>query len=161
MFPDLSFKALRREWSTRAGDQAYQPYRISLRQGLITGHEALLSATFGGLVEIPEWLRYECSQAVDDALSSLSPREQRVIRLRFGIDDGIWRSLREIGRDFYLSRQRIRQIEAKALRKLRHPARANGLLMPLLNQQQLKAEIDARIKQVAEMIDSAPGGAGR
>ena len=53
MFPDLSFETLRREWRTRAGDQAYQPYRMSLQQGIITGHEALLSATFGGLVEIP------------------------------------------------------------------------------------------------------------
>ena len=105
-------------------------------------------------------MRYVCSQAVDDALSLLTPRELRVFRLRFGIDDGIWRSLAEIGRDFYLSRERIRQIEAKALRKLRHPVRAKPLLMPLLNQRQIKAEIDAAIKQVAEMIDRWPGGAG-
>ena len=159
MFPDLSFEALRRECSTRAGDQGYQPYRRSLQQGLITGHEALLSATFGGLVEIPEWLKRECSEAIDDVLLSLTPREQRVIQLRFGFD-GRWRTLRETGWHFTLTGERIRQIETKALRKLRHPVRAKPLLMPLLNQRQIKAEIDAAIKQVAEMIDRWPGGAG-
>jgi len=60
-------------------------------------------------------------------LSSLDGREQRVIRLRFGLDDGHPRTLEEVGREFGLTRERIRQIEARALRKLRHPSRSRKL----------------------------------
>jgi DNA-directed RNA polymerase sigma subunit (sigma70/sigma32) len=55
------------------------------------------------------------------ALSTLSAREQRVLRLRFGLEDGRQRTLEEVGAEFNVTRERIRQIEAKALRKLRHP----------------------------------------
>lgn len=64
---------------------------------------------------------------VDDILKSLTNREERVIRLRFGIDDGYHRTLEEVGNIFNVTRERIRQIEDKALRKLRHPTRASVL----------------------------------
>ena len=60
-------------------------------------------------------------------LKSLTPREERVITLRFGLDDGQPRTLEELGKEFNVTRERIRQIEAKALRKLRHPSRAKRL----------------------------------
>ena len=61
---------------------------------------------------------------VDEVLKTLTPREDRVIRLRFGIDDGYHRTLEEVGNIFQVTRERIRQIEEKALKKLRHPSRA-------------------------------------
>lgn len=66
-------------------------------------------------------------QQVIAVLDSLSPREQRVIKLRFGLEDGRSRTLEEVGREFKVTRERIRQIEAKALRKLRHPTRSRKL----------------------------------
>jgi RNA polymerase primary sigma factor len=60
-------------------------------------------------------------------LNSLDGREQRVLRLRFGLDDGHARTLEEVGREFGLTRERIRQIEVQALRKLRHPSRSRKL----------------------------------
>ncbi len=65
---------------------------------------------------------------VDEILQTLTPREERVIRLRFGIDDGYHRTLEEVGNIFNVTRERIRQIEDKALRKLRHPTRSNILM---------------------------------
>lgn len=62
-----------------------------------------------------------------EVLGSLSDREQRVLRMRFGLDDGRPRTLEEVGREFAVTRERIRQIEAKALRKLRHPSRSKKL----------------------------------
>jgi len=60
-------------------------------------------------------------------LHSLSEREKKVIELRFGLMDGHPRTLEEVGREFHLTRERIRQIEAKTLSKLRHPSRSRGL----------------------------------
>ena len=60
-------------------------------------------------------------------LDSLTPRERRVLQLRFGLEDGRSRTLEEVGREFNVTRERIRQIEAKALRKLRHPTRSRKL----------------------------------
>jgi RNA polymerase primary sigma factor len=57
-------------------------------------------------------------------LRTLTPREERIIRLRFGLDDGSQHTLEEVGQVFAVTRERIRQIEAKALRKLRHPSRS-------------------------------------
>ena len=62
-----------------------------------------------------------------EAMSSLTPREEKVLRLRFGLDDGRQRTLEEVGHEFRVTRERIRQIEAKALRKLRHPSRSKKL----------------------------------
>ena len=64
---------------------------------------------------------------VDDVLYSLGEREARVLQLRFGLEDGRSRTLEEVGRDFGVTRERIRQIEAKALRKLRHPSLSRKL----------------------------------
>jgi len=66
-------------------------------------------------------------EQIDAVLSSLSPREQRVLQLRFGLEDGRSRTLEEVGKEFNVTRERIRQIEAKALRKLRHPSRSRRL----------------------------------
>jgi RNA polymerase primary sigma factor len=66
-------------------------------------------------------------EQVDDVLFTLSEREARVLQLRFGLEDGRSRTLEEVGRDFGVTRERIRQIEAKALRKLRHPTRSKKL----------------------------------
>jgi RNA polymerase primary sigma factor len=66
-------------------------------------------------------------EQIDEVLSSLSEREQRVLQLRFGLEDGRSRTLEEVGREFNVTRERIRQIEAKVLRKLRHPSRSRKL----------------------------------
>ena len=60
-------------------------------------------------------------------LLELTDREEKVLRLRFGLDDGRTRTLEEVGREFNVTRERIRQIEAKALRKLKHPSRSKRL----------------------------------
>jgi len=64
---------------------------------------------------------------IDEVLETLNPRERRVLALRFGLKDGRNRTLEEVGREFGVTRERIRQIEAKALRKLRHPSRSKRL----------------------------------
>jgi len=66
-------------------------------------------------------------EQIDEVLSSLTHREQRVLQLRFGLEDGRSRTLEEVGQEFQVTRERIRQIEAKALRKLRHPSRSRKL----------------------------------
>ena len=63
-------------------------------------------------------------EQLNEILSTLTDREAKVLRLRFGIDDGKQRTLEEVGLMFDVTRERIRQIEAKALRKLRHPSRS-------------------------------------
>ena len=62
-----------------------------------------------------------------EVLKTLTPREEKVLRLRFGLEDGRPRTLEEVGKEFNVTRERIRQIEAKALRKLRHPSRSKKL----------------------------------
>jgi RNA polymerase primary sigma factor len=64
---------------------------------------------------------------IAEVLLTLTPREQRVLQLRFGLEDGRQRTLEEVGLEFQVTRERIRQIEAKALRKLRHPSRSRRL----------------------------------
>ncbi len=66
-------------------------------------------------------------EQLEEVLDTLTPREERVLRLRFGLDDGRARTLEEVGQSFGVTRERIRQIEAKALRKLRHPSRSRKL----------------------------------
>ena len=62
-----------------------------------------------------------------EVLDTLTEREQKVLKLRFGLEDGRPRTLEEVGKQFHVTRERIRQIEAKALRKLRHPSRSRKL----------------------------------
>ena len=66
-------------------------------------------------------------EQLNEVLDTLTDREQKVLRLRFGMNDGRARTLEEVGKDFDVTRERIRQIEAKALRKLRHPSRSRKL----------------------------------
>ncbi|MBQ8299010.1 MAG: RNA polymerase sigma factor RpoD [Clostridia bacterium] len=66
-------------------------------------------------------------EQLDEIIETLTPREAKVLRLRFGLDDGKARTLEEVGKEFQVTRERIRQIEAKALRKLRHPSRSKKL----------------------------------
>ena len=66
-------------------------------------------------------------EQLEDVMKTLTPREAKVLKLRFGLDDGRTRTLEEVGKEFNVTRERIRQIEAKALRKLRHPSRSKKL----------------------------------
>ena len=66
-------------------------------------------------------------ERVEEVLETLPPRESRILRLRFGLEDGRYYTLEEVGEKFGLTRERIRQIESKALRRLRHPSRARQL----------------------------------
>ena len=66
-------------------------------------------------------------EQLEEVMSTLTPREEKVLKLRFGLEDGKSRTLEEVGREFKVTRERIRQIEAKALRKLRHPSRSKKL----------------------------------
>ena len=70
---------------------------------------------------------YDVVEQLDEVLSTLTEREQKVLILRFGLEDGRARTLEEVGKEFNVTRERIRQIEAKALRKLRHPSRSRKL----------------------------------
>jgi RNA polymerase primary sigma factor len=64
---------------------------------------------------------------INEALSTLTVKEHRILELRFGLEDGRERTLEEVGLEFRVTRERVRQIEAKALRKLRHPSRSRKL----------------------------------
>ncbi|MFW6109926.1 MAG: RNA polymerase sigma factor RpoD [Patescibacteria group bacterium] len=77
----------------------------------------------------PEEIAFTTSlrDRIREVLSSLDPRERKVLELRFGLEDGRMRTLEEVGKEFNVTRERIRQIEAKALRRLRHPSRAKKL----------------------------------
>ncbi|MBS7176397.1 MAG: sigma-70 family RNA polymerase sigma factor, partial [Clostridiales bacterium] len=66
-------------------------------------------------------------EQLSEVLGTLTEREEKVLRLRFGLEDGRSRTLEEVGKEFDVTRERIRQIEAKALRKLRHPSRSKKL----------------------------------
>ena len=83
-----------------------------------------------------------------ESLETLTEREQQVLRLRFGLDDGRPRTLEEVGRVFHVTRERIRQIEAKALRKLRHPSRSKKL-KELQRQMRLSKRLETIVKQAA------------
>ena len=71
--------------------------------------------------------KHQLTEKLKDVLDTLTPREQQVLRLRFGLDDNRTRTLEEVGQHFQVTRERIRQIEYKALRKLRHPSRSKKL----------------------------------
>ena len=72
-------------------------------------------------------LRINLREQTEQVLKTLTPREEKILRLRFGLDDGSEHTLEEVGQNFHVTRERIRQIEAKALRKLRHPSRSHRL----------------------------------
>ena len=75
-----------------------------------------------------EYTQYKLyREEIDAVLQTLTPREEKVIRLRYGLDDNHPRTLEEVGREFNVTRERIRQIEAKAIRRLRHPSRLKRL----------------------------------
>lgn len=74
-----------------------------------------------------KFLKDQLRDDIEEVLSTLTQREQKILRLRFGLDDGRDRTLEEIGREFNVTRERIRQIEERVLRKLRHPSRSNKL----------------------------------
>ena len=80
---------------------------------------------------VPFWTdaaaRALLSEAIEEALQELNDRERAVVRLRFGLDDGQIRTLEEVGKEFGVTRERIRQIESKTLAKLRHPTRSQRL----------------------------------
>jgi RNA polymerase primary sigma factor len=80
------------------------------------------------------------SQAVENMLASLSPREAKVLRMRFGIKMNTDHTLEEVGKQFDVTRERIRQIEAKALRKLRHPSRSESLISFLDDNEEVSSE---------------------
>ena len=79
--------------------------------------------------QVPAEAAYQSllKEQLTEVLATLTPREEKVLRLRFGLEDGRPRTLEEVGKEFAVTRERIRQIEAKALRKLRHPARSKRL----------------------------------
>jgi RNA polymerase primary sigma factor len=66
-------------------------------------------------------------EQMDEILDGLSERERKVLIMRFGLEDGVTRTLEDVGKEFSVTRERVRQIEAKALRKLRHPLRSRKL----------------------------------
>jgi RNA polymerase primary sigma factor len=72
-------------------------------------------------------IRYDLQRQINSSLETLTPREEKVLRKRFGIGESTDHTLEEVGQDFEVTRERIRQIEAKALRKLRHPSRSKKL----------------------------------
>ena len=69
----------------------------------------------------------ELKEIVASVFETLTPKEEKIIKMRFGFEDGVERTLEEVGREFGVTRERVRQIEAKALRKLRHPTRSKRL----------------------------------
>ena len=77
--------------------------------------------------EIASFVNLNLAEQTRRVLSTLTPREEKVLRMRFGIGEESDHTLEEVGQDFNVTRERIRQIEAKALRKLRHPSRSNKL----------------------------------
>jgi RNA polymerase primary sigma factor len=72
-------------------------------------------------------IKVNLKEKTAEVLRTLNPREEKIIRMRFGLEDGSQHTLEEVGLTFQVTRERIRQIEAKALRKLRHPSRARHL----------------------------------
>src|SRR5207237_9398236 len=81
----------------------------------------------GAVVPADAAARALLNEEVQRPLAGLTEREQRVVRLRFGLDDGQMRTLEEVGKEFGVTRERIRQIESKTLAKLRHPMRSSRL----------------------------------
>ena len=101
-------------------------FQIQYRQEFIASfeqHQSLLRDT----VTTEAVIKGNLSDQTAKVLATLTPREERVLRMRFGIGEKSDHTLEEVGQDFAVTRERIRQIEAKALRKLRHPTRSDHL----------------------------------
>jgi RNA polymerase primary sigma factor len=90
----------------------------------------------GGVSPAEAVIKVNLQERTEHVLRTLSPREEKIIRMRFGLEDGSEHTLEEVGRSFDVTRERIRQIEAKALRKLRHPSRSGKLRLLLDNVQE-------------------------
>src|SRR5699024_11443478 len=86
-----------------------------------------------------------------EVLDSLTPRESKVLRMRFGIEMSTDQTLEEVGKQFDVTRERIRQIEAKALRKLRHPSRADKL-KSFLRSEEHTSELQSRFDLVCRLL---------
>ena len=103
---------------------------VNVKQLLANCEQAMLART-GKQIEIERVANAErisaLKEQLEDVLDTLTDREENVLRLRFGLDVGRTRTLEEVGKVFGVTRERIRQIEAKALRKLRHPSRSKRL----------------------------------
>lgn len=92
-----------------------------------TGYIKLLRSIFGRTA--PKEIDSSSVSVIKQVLATLTPKEERLLRLRFGLDDGRARTVASVGDDFELTRERVRQIQDKALRKLRHPSRSGRLLV--------------------------------
>ena len=104
----------------------YHPVMVALQCN--TTEEKVVGLLHDVLEDHPEKVTIEMlKEELSQVLLTLTEREEKVLRLRFGLDDGQCRTLEEVGQEFNVTRERIRQIEAKALRKLRHPSRSNKL----------------------------------
>jgi RNA polymerase primary sigma factor len=130
--PSIEELALRLELAVeRVRDiQRINQDTVSLEQPMGDEEDFSLSDVIedqGAVVPPDAATRVLLNEAVKKALSELSPREQDIVRLRFGLEDGHIRTLEEVGRAFGVTRERIRQIEAKTLAKLRHPMRSQPL----------------------------------
>ena len=91
-------------------------------------------------------------EQLDEVLDTLTEREQKVLRLRFGMNDGRARTLEEVGKEFDVTRERIRQIEAKALRKLRHPSRSRKFKRLFRLRKEAPMELSKRLQAVADLV---------
>lgn len=123
LFPEELMSAIRLGVFSRRKVELSAPEVISLtevqvRRLTYDGETALIE-------EVSQTL---LTEGINEALDTLTPRERRVLELRFGLEDGQKRTLEEVGKEFNVFRERIRQIESKALRKLRHPSRSRKLI---------------------------------
>jgi len=122
LFPPLLMKAIEEGVFSRRDAQLAEPEILNLTEA------ARLRLTYNGETEmIAEMDRKLLAEHIHHVLNTLEPREQKVLRLRFGLDSGTGLRLEDVGKEFGVTRERIRQIESKALRKLRHPSRSRRL----------------------------------
>ena len=122
LFPDALLAAMEAGVFDRRYIELTAPEIISLTEAQ---HLRLTYDGEGRMID--EISRKELRERIDEVLETLEPREREVLRLRFGLDDGVAKTLEDVGPYFNVTKERIRQIEAKALRLLRHPRRSRRL----------------------------------